>query len=181
MDVVKPDPGVEQTNPDPVVYRCRKCRRIVATRKNIMTHSVKIKTDTKGANKSKEKINSDQNLLIEKMPTENLECLPNIMKSCTLSSEKSLDQSSEIEICNKIYFVEPLSWMNVINNIQGCLKCPKCSSKLGNFNWIEGELNFVGIKKAYLIICFFQLVFVPVAPKFLQHFILCHLRWNIPM
>jgi dual specificity phosphatase 12 len=130
MDVVKPDPGLEQTNPDPSVYRCRRCRRIVASRSNLMTHTIKSKNSD---------LNQSSNRTPQSITTENLDNLPNIMKSCTLSSDKSLDRSSELEVCDKIYFVEPLDWMNVAKDVQGCLKCPKCSSKLGNFHWTEGE------------------------------------------
>lgn len=36
MDLVKPDPGLTQSKPEPIVYRCRKCRRIVAAKSNLM-------------------------------------------------------------------------------------------------------------------------------------------------
>lgn len=38
MDLVKPDPGLVQSNPEPNVYRCKKCRRVVAAKSNVLTH-----------------------------------------------------------------------------------------------------------------------------------------------
>ncbi|XP_045761551.1 dual specificity protein phosphatase MPK-4-like [Maniola jurtina] len=37
-DLVKPDPGLIRERPDPIVYRCKKCRRIVASQSNIIPH-----------------------------------------------------------------------------------------------------------------------------------------------
>ncbi|KAI8429394.1 hypothetical protein MSG28_000037 [Choristoneura fumiferana] len=37
-DLIKPDPGLVRERPDPVVYRCRKCRRVVASQRNIIPH-----------------------------------------------------------------------------------------------------------------------------------------------
>ncbi|CAH0722125.1 unnamed protein product, partial [Brenthis ino] len=38
VDLVKPDPGLIRERPDPIVYRCKKCRRIVASQSNIIPH-----------------------------------------------------------------------------------------------------------------------------------------------
>lgn len=38
LNVIKPDPGLVQTQPEPNVYRCKKCRRIVASTSNLLTH-----------------------------------------------------------------------------------------------------------------------------------------------
>lgn len=38
MDLIKADPGLTQTKPEPNVYRCRKCRRILAGESNLITH-----------------------------------------------------------------------------------------------------------------------------------------------
>ncbi|KAJ2946755.1 hypothetical protein O0L34_g12814 [Tuta absoluta] len=37
-DLVKPDPGLTRERPDPMVYRCKKCRRVVAGQTNIIPH-----------------------------------------------------------------------------------------------------------------------------------------------
>jgi dual specificity phosphatase 12 len=37
-------------------------------------------------------------------------------------------------------FLEPISWMadQVVGPVQGKLYCPKCSARLGSFNWAGG-------------------------------------------
>lgn len=40
-EVVKTDPGIAQENPEPIVYRCKKCRRIVASQSNLLPHNDK--------------------------------------------------------------------------------------------------------------------------------------------
>uniref|UniRef100_A0A2A4J9H9 Uncharacterized protein n=1 Tax=Heliothis virescens TaxID=7102 RepID=A0A2A4J9H9_HELVI len=50
-DLVKPDPGLVRERPDPIVYRCKKCRRIVASQSNIIPHipkAVKVELAKKG-------------------------------------------------------------------------------------------------------------------------------------
>ncbi|KAF9412687.1 hypothetical protein HW555_008895 [Spodoptera exigua] len=50
-DLVKPDPGLVRERPDPIVYRCKKCRRIVANQSNIIPHipkPVKVELAKKG-------------------------------------------------------------------------------------------------------------------------------------
>lgn len=83
-NLIQPDPGVQQTHPEPNVYQCGKCRRVVATESNLIYHQV------------------------------------------------------NGEICRKMYFVEPLSWMNCTQNVEGKLLCIKCNAKLGSFNWAMG-------------------------------------------
>lgn len=38
MELIQPDPALLQERPDPLVYRCRKCRRILACQSNVITH-----------------------------------------------------------------------------------------------------------------------------------------------
>lgn len=40
MDLVKFDPGLTQTHPEPNVYRCKKCRRVLASESNLITHKI---------------------------------------------------------------------------------------------------------------------------------------------
>ncbi|KAK9890501.1 hypothetical protein WA026_010580 [Henosepilachna vigintioctopunctata] len=40
-DCIKPDPGLTQSQPECNVYRCKKCRRIVAAESNLLTHKDK--------------------------------------------------------------------------------------------------------------------------------------------
>ncbi|XP_030767050.1 dual specificity protein phosphatase MPK-4-like, partial [Sitophilus oryzae] len=37
-DLIQPDPGLPQSNPDPNVYRCKKCRRVLACEHNLIIH-----------------------------------------------------------------------------------------------------------------------------------------------
>lgn len=41
IEVVKPDPGISQVYPEPIVYRCKKCRRILASQSNLLPHNDK--------------------------------------------------------------------------------------------------------------------------------------------
>lgn len=93
-DLIQPDPGLEQIQPEPNVYKCRKCRRVVAAESNLITH---------------------------------------------------LDKG---EKCTKIFFIEPLIWMNCSQTIEGKLMCPKCDAKLGSFSWIMGCQCPCGVKVA---------------------------------
>lgn len=38
FNLIKPDPGLAQIQPEPNVYRCKKCRRILASTSNLLTH-----------------------------------------------------------------------------------------------------------------------------------------------
>lgn len=40
-DLIQPDPGLEQIQPEPNVYRCKKCRRVVAAESNLILHQDK--------------------------------------------------------------------------------------------------------------------------------------------
>ncbi|XP_060517754.1 dual specificity protein phosphatase MPK-4-like [Cylas formicarius] len=41
MDLIQPDPGLPQSQPEPNVYRCKKCRRILASESNLILHKDK--------------------------------------------------------------------------------------------------------------------------------------------
>ncbi|XP_050308982.1 dual specificity protein phosphatase MPK-4 [Anthonomus grandis grandis] len=84
MDLIQPDPGLPQTQPHPNVYRCKKCRRVLASENNLIVHQENGKK------------------------------------------------------CIKTYFLEPISWMDVTQTLQGKLHCPKCKHKVGSFSWIMG-------------------------------------------
>lgn len=74
-DLIKPDPGLIRERPDPIVYRCKKCRRIVANQSNIIPHlpkQVKVELAKKNIRPPPSKltgINCAENgqLLIEKL------------------------------------------------------------------------------------------------------------------
>lgn len=173
MDVVKADPGVTQESPEPYVYRCRKCRRVVASRSNLLLHKPKSATIAQ----SPAKVGREPEATLEEEGTgDEAECdgpppqvtadgetvpehvthvqnamatgsaasgggmneLAEKVRRSSISSEHS-NRSSEKDtpMCNKIFFVEPLAWMtDIYRNTQGRLYCPKCTVKLGSFNWV---------------------------------------------
>uniref|UniRef100_A0A182XW25 Uncharacterized protein n=1 Tax=Anopheles stephensi TaxID=30069 RepID=A0A182XW25_ANOST len=173
MDVVKTDPGVTQESPEPYVYRCRKCRRVVASRSNLLLHKPKSATLAQ----SPAKVGREPEATLEEEGTsDEAECdgqpqmnadgenvadhvthvqtamatgsspssgggmneLAEQVRRSSISSEHS-NRSSEKDtpMCNKIFFIEPLAWMtDIYRNTQGRLYCPKCTVKLGSFNWV---------------------------------------------
>lgn len=142
LDLIKQDPGLQQINPEPIVYRCRKCRRIVAAKSNVIVHKPVVdhhqETETDAPQPTTTTTldgcyynNDDHNYLTDKLRGISI-------NSDNNSGRGSTDNNDE-NLCNKMYFVEPLAWMKEItNNSQGRLYCPKCSSKLGNFSWVMG-------------------------------------------
>lgn len=47
IDLIQPDPGLEQSQPEPNVYRCKKCRRVLASESNLIIHKDKGENCTK--------------------------------------------------------------------------------------------------------------------------------------
>lgn len=203
MDVVKPDPAVTQESPEPIVYRCRKCRRVVARKSNLLMHKPKppgqnspakfghdasfgditagADTDTEGDDvpeggpqapePEKDQEQKDQQSDVkqeeegdggdvatgtaersapapetttEPAGTEQEHCskdglsfVTEHMRRSSIGSDHSQRSSEKDGMCSKIYFVEPLAWMtDIFHNTQGRLYCPKCTVKLGSFNWV---------------------------------------------
>ncbi|GBP17348.1 Dual specificity protein phosphatase MPK-4 [Eumeta japonica] len=74
-NLVKSDPGLVRERPDPIVYRCKKCRRVVASQSNIIPHvprQVKVELAKKGIRPPPSKLtglNCAENgqILIEKL------------------------------------------------------------------------------------------------------------------
>lgn len=100
-DLIKPDPGLVRERPDPIVYRCKKCRRVVASQSNIIPHlpkQVKVELAKKGIRPPPSKLtglNCAENgqLLIEKL--KNLAC--QIMDQ-TVESEESSDSNCSAQM-----------------------------------------------------------------------------------
>lgn len=154
MDVLKPDPGsMVRENPEPNVLRCRKCRRIVASKSNLILHRPpKINNespfDDSPISKRRLKEESAQKYLNRIAgETSDHDAIIDITditdKVLTASlSDKSLSgerdkQPENIEFCDKFYFIEPILWMkDVMTCMEGKLYCPTCKTKLGSFNWI---------------------------------------------
>lgn len=138
MDLVKPDPALTQSKPNPIVYRCRKCRRIIATKNNLITHTPATSENDPGPIKTKHVTFSESSSDESKIGSKEL---PERMNALCMDSndEKSSGCESQ-ERCKEILFIEPLAWMLEVigKQTQGKLNCPKCQSKLGNFTWING-------------------------------------------
>lgn len=152
MDLVKPDPGLIQSKPEPSVYRCRKCRRIVAAKSNLITHApataavvpetyskhVTFQAEIHVQNESSSEelqVAAPTTTTTATDPKRLLERVNTLCISST-SDKSSPDESSQR--CQEILFVEPLAWMlDICKQTQGKLNCPKCHSKLGSFTWIN--------------------------------------------
>lgn len=133
MDLVKADPGLIQTNPEPIVYRCRKCRRIVAAKSNIITHKAALSLVVPDLS-----LNYDKNtgVLIDQISDK---LKSNSLSVSDRSSEGAAKPTTTAEPCKDIFFLEPLAWMNgILKQTQGKLHCPKCTTKLGSFSWTMG-------------------------------------------
>lgn len=135
IDLIKPDPALISTHPEPTVYRCKKCRRVVANASNILPHKPKEKQIWRHVScKQRDKI-SRQIKDLEK--TDNHDDA-GVAVTKKLANEEVTVTSLEVP-CNKTYFLEPLAWMpDILHSCEGKLNCPKCNSKLGSFSWISG-------------------------------------------
>jgi len=161
MDLIKPDPGVIQENPEPFVFKCRKCRRIVASKSNLILHKPPKNNENFESPISRRRIKEDSaqkylnHLAGETSDQDAIIDITDKVLSSSLS-DKSLSEDKEelpktqkeeeaVEFCNKFHFIEPLSWMkDVINSVEGKLYCPTCKTKIGNFNWIMASKCLCG-------------------------------------
>ncbi|CAH4035232.1 dual specificity protein phosphatase MPK-4-like [Pieris brassicae] len=162
-DLVKPDPGLVRERPDPIVYRCKKCRRIVAGQSNIIPHipkQVKIELAKKGMRPPPSTLTGltcaeNGQLLIDKLKS--LACQIIEDKDCGVTvhddgpsqvldgynEENMVDacitRADAVEACRLMWFVEPMAWMpDVTREPSGKLHCPKCNNKIGSFSWLMG-------------------------------------------
>ncbi|XP_030631333.1 dual specificity protein phosphatase 12 [Chanos chanos] len=94
-----------QTQNSEAVYRCRKCRRTLFRHSSILSHSV----------------GSGPTAFAHK-------------KTSGVVPHAS-DKDGQTQCTS--YFIEPVQWMEeaLLGVMDGQLLCPKCSSKLGSFNW----------------------------------------------
>ena len=128
-DLIKPDPALATVHPEPTVYRCKKCRRIIASASNILPHMPKEKQIWRHISQKKS----------SKQSKTSHELLEPLQK----------EEQQPAEFCTKILFVEPLAWMpDITHNVEGKLNCPKCNTKLGSFSWIAGSQCPCGSKIA---------------------------------
>lgn len=142
MDLVKPDPGLTQSKPEPIVYRCRKCRRIIAAKSNLITHTPVSSNEQKPDDTRQVTFKADVHAQTESSSDESKVGAKGLLERMnTLCVNSSSEKSSGCESqrrCKEILFIEPLAWMlDIGKQTQGKLNCPKCQSKLGNFTWIN--------------------------------------------
>lgn len=155
MDLVKPDPALIQALPEPSVYRCRKCRRVVAAKSNLITHTpataaddvpesnalaeskhVTFKADIHVQNES---LSDEREIAVPPPATTGPKrLLERVNTLCISSTSEKSSADDAPQRCQEILFIEPLAWMlDIGKQTQGKLNCPKCHSKLGNFTWIN--------------------------------------------
>ncbi|KAJ9574386.1 hypothetical protein L9F63_025969, partial [Diploptera punctata] len=124
MDVVKSDPSLITVKPEPLVYRCRKCRRIVASASNVLPHVPKEKpvwTDRKWTLENREKMTLCSDIYF----VEPIVWMPSIMQS--------LQGKINCPKCNTK--LGSFSW------IMGC-QCP-CGSKISPaFYLVPSKVEF---------------------------------------
>ncbi|XP_059470264.1 dual specificity protein phosphatase MPK-4 [Neocloeon triangulifer] len=129
LDVVKPDPFLATLHPEPLVYRCRHCRRVIASASNVFPHHVA--SDSIGW--QAKRVNS-------------------VRKKSSGSIQPVLPAETEGtgKTCNATLFVEPLAWMQplISHQPQGKLLCPKCKVKLGAYSWVSGCQCPCGVKQS---------------------------------
>lgn len=142
MNLLSPDPALMQERPEPHVYRCRKCRRILAAKSNLITHKPKDQDDSYDSplprrNTSAQKfLNSAQDEARNLTDYEAIDDLTEKVLTTSLSDKSLSGKDQEPQVCTKTFFVEPMAWMkDVVHNVEGKLYCPKCESKIGSFNW----------------------------------------------
>lgn len=143
MNLIAPDPGLMQERPEPHVYRCRKCRRIVASKSNLITHKPKDLESffDSPLQKRKEKLESSHKYLSIECQEEagnstNDDGIVEITDQVLAASLSDKSLENEPKVCTKTFFVEPMTWMKeVVHNVEGKLYCPSCKGKIGSFNW----------------------------------------------
>lgn len=130
MNLLAGDPAKMQEHPEPYVYRCRKCRRTLATKSNLITHKPKDVQDGPHESPLARQRSTLETSEIDRNPID--EITEKVLET-TLNEKPHKDQP----ICTRTFFVEPIAWMKDITyNVEGKLYCPSCKSKIGNFNWI---------------------------------------------
>ncbi|EDV91774.1 dual specificity protein phosphatase MPK-4 [Drosophila grimshawi] len=127
-NVVRPDPDITRENPEPIVFRCRRCRRVLASKSNVLEHRPRGQPMAPPAQDT-----------IEPTEPRLLDQLSERLRKASLGSPSHENTgSSNQNQCRSLLFVEPIAWMHrIMLNTQGRLYCPKCEQKLGNFSWIN--------------------------------------------
>uniref|UniRef100_A0A1I8HL65 Protein-tyrosine-phosphatase n=1 Tax=Macrostomum lignano TaxID=282301 RepID=A0A1I8HL65_9PLAT len=115
------DPPVNAADGEAAVYRCRRCRRPLFRSSGLMTHAT---YQPKGS------------------PSEQrLRCLAAAFDDAEADGDdywmaEAPAEAADVD-CGRELFVEPVEWMREDAGaaVSGKLACPKCSAKIGSFNW----------------------------------------------
>ncbi|KAK3828510.1 MAG: protein-tyrosine phosphatase-like protein [Benniella sp.] len=92
--------------------KCKKCRRALVARDSIIAH-----IPGQGQNAFQyRKRNATLNV------------------SQAIQSDSSAVQPQSVNACQS-FFIEPIEWIQGLDELDGKISCPKCDSKLGSFNW----------------------------------------------
>ena len=99
----------------PMIYKCRKCRRTLATAFNMLPH---VRGET-------------PNWMDDKW--------------ARLSEEDVIDDASSpagLDLCSQSVFITPVGWMEteIKQNLSGKLYCPNCQVRVGTYSWVMGDL-----------------------------------------
>lgn len=147
LNLLAPDPGLTQERPDPHVYRCRKCRRVVASKSNLITHKSMDQENSFESPLPRRRENSQSAFKFLQAESADVEDIDNLTEKVATTgiNDKSI---TEPQICTKTFFVEPLTWMKdaVANNAEGKLYCPSCKAKIGSFNWLMASRCPCGVQ-----------------------------------
>lgn len=115
--LVKADPGAAVTIIEPILYKCRSCRRIIGAQSNIISHTPPAQT---------------------RIQHSAYDVHNGILSDHKNTLENGADDMSTPP-CRQLYFVEPIRWMaGVLQETNGKLHCPKCRTKIGGFSWDSG-------------------------------------------
>lgn len=93
------------------LYKCKKCRRTLATSHNVIPHVIGESPDWADGKWS--------------LPAEEV-------------FEGASDIG--LELCSQSVFINPIRWMQseIKQNLSGRLYCPNCQTKVGQYTWIKG-------------------------------------------
>lgn len=136
-NVVRPDPDITREMPEPIVFRCRRCRRVLASKSHVLEHRARSSAAVESG------VVAAQSTDGEKATATAHQQLPERLRKASLGSPGHEAKASPGGVgtsCRSLLFVEPIAWMpRIMLNTQGRLYCPKCEQKLGNFSWVNGE------------------------------------------
>ncbi|WVZ07559.1 hypothetical protein V8G54_020905 [Vigna mungo] len=123
----------EATTKPQLIYRCKKCRRIVASEENIVSHE-----RGKGESSFKWKKRSSEAWEAEKQP---VDCTSIFVEPMKWMEAGTCKISLIHFICHKIMSNFTLTlwiWIGLVvqeGNVGDKLLCMGCNARLGNFNW----------------------------------------------